>query len=408
VIPRFSPDYRWADLLDFILPASKSYYSKIEKEFADRTGHKYVHFFKYGRTGLYYLLKAMGVKNKKVILPSYTCIVVPYAISLSGNIPIFLDNEEGQFQPNPDSYFNAIDEDTVMVIPTHLFGISQETSELYKKIKRHYPSVFVLQDCAHSFFCTDSTGKCVTEYGDGAMFGMNISKLVNSVKGGALTLKDKTLSEKVNEVYNNESPVNQLALFFESIKMRIYYLLVFFAFMPIFYRWVYWLQKNTKLLSSETDYYSSDKVELPRDFRNRFTAFQAKVGYKSLLRFDNRVENRKVLAKKYIDLLSGMGKGWMFPKFNEGYTWSHFPLAQSSDQFNRFNLKNRLEKLLGSEIGEFVDYSCQDLQSYKSSDKITAKHALALSNKILNLPLTTIELKSSVNLENLRIGLIRH
>ena len=58
-----------------------------------------------------------------------------------------------------------------MVIPTHLFGITQETRELYDYLKRTYPSIFVLQDCAHGFFCKGKNGDLVLKRAMGQFLG---------------------------------------------------------------------------------------------------------------------------------------------------------------------------------------------------------------------------------------------
>ena len=204
MIPRFSPNYSIKNIFSIFMPVNENSISYLENLFIQKTKYKNAIFFRYGRSGIYYLLKALGAKNKKVVLPSYSCVVVANAIEMSGNIPVFLDNEKNCFQPNPESYFNAIDKDTVMIIPTHLFGITQEFENEFKKIKMMYPNIFILQDCAHSFFCKDKKGNFVGKWGDGALFGMNISKLINSVKGGMLTLNDTKLSEEIRKIFNNE------------------------------------------------------------------------------------------------------------------------------------------------------------------------------------------------------------
>lgn len=384
--PRLSPDYRWKDILDPFLPASKDYFEKFKQEFRTRTGLPHVHFFKYGRSGLYFLLKAMGAKNKKVIVPAYTCVVVPHAIVESGNIPVFLDCSPNSFQPNPVDYLKAIDADTVMIIPTHLFGIAEETSELYAEVKRQYPNIFVLQDCAHSFFCKDSTHKCVTEYGDGALFGMNISKLVNSVKGGALCIRNPDLSQKIDEAFFIEKKDSFFVGIKNQIFCRVYYFLAFFAFMPFLYSLVYWLQKNTKLLSAETDYYLEDSVELPKDFNEPMTSFQAKVGYKSILRYDKRVQNRRQVVYFYIKKLKIFSSDAELPEYRDGNTWSHFPIFFFNLQ--RENFMKDFSKKTGLELGKLEDYSCPDLTSYKQKSYRGCYRALSISKNIVNLPLT--------------------
>ena len=60
-------------------------------------GKKHAIFFPYGRTGLLFLLEALGISDQEIICPAYTCVVVPHAIVLSRNEPVFVDS-------NPDTF----------------------------------------------------------------------------------------------------------------------------------------------------------------------------------------------------------------------------------------------------------------------------------------------------------------
>ncbi len=393
MIPRFSPDYRWKDFFQCFLPAKENAVHKLEQEFSKRTGQGNAVAFRYGRSGLYYLLKALGHKNKKIILPSYTCVVVAHAIVMSGNIPVFLDNKKGSFQPDPKAYIATIEkspEDIVMIIPTHLFGIAEETRELYETVKIQYPHIFVLQDCAHSYFCKDSTKEVVTKWGDGALFGMNISKLVNSVKGGMLTLKDAELTNKVRIVYKRDDIKNK-----NSLLSRVYVMAVFFAFTSLGYGLVYWLQKNTKLLSSETDYYQDDVIDLPKDFKGQMNSFEATIGLSSLARYEQRIQDRQNLAVFYADILRPYKDDGLlcYKEPQAGHTWSHFPvIVHDLDKMEM--IISELEKEVGVEIGRIVDYSIADMFAYQEKGYVSCPEAKYTAEHIINLPLCLNEHQS--------------
>ncbi len=392
MIPRFSPDYRWTDFLQCFMPVKKNAVEKLEQEFALKAKHDNAISFRYGRTGLYYLLKALGHKNKKIIMPSYSCVVVAHAIVMSGNIPVFLDSADKSFQPLPSAYITAIEEnieDAVMIIPTHLFGIVEETQELYETVKNKYPHIFILQDCAHGYFCQDSGQEVVTSWGDAALFGMNISKLVNSVKGGMLTLKDAELANEIRKLSAKDEIKTK-----NSLVSRLYVLAVFFAFMPMFYSLVYWLQRKTNILSSETKYYQDDVIELPKDFKLKMNSFEASIGLSSLARYEQRVKNRQTIANIYTDLLRPYKeKGLLqYAEPQAGYTWSHFPVV-INDLKNRDKIINALEQNHGMEIGLIVDYSIADMEAYKKRGHLTCLNAKHTSEHIINLPLCLKEHK---------------
>lgn len=388
MIPRFSPNYDAKDLQTLLSPASSDAVERLEVAFMEQTGHQGAIALKYGRTGLYLLLKALGAKNKKVIMPAYTCVVVAHAVVLSGNIPVFLDNAPGAFQPDPMAYLQAIDSETVMIIPTHLFGIAEETRELIAAVRQQFPHVFILQDCAHSFFCQDRDAVPVTTYGDGALFGMNISKLANTIRGGMLTLRDPEVAAAVRHVWRAEAghAPSSLSL---SLKARLYGLAAGFAFMPPGYALVYQLTHKTTLLNSETQYYQSEQIDLPSDFLYPMLPVEAEIGLRSLQKWEHRVEKRRELAQIYLTELAATGLPsdvLTLPSNQAGHTWSHFPILVPAAQRN--SVQKALETQFQVEIGVIVDYAIPDLVAYQNLGATPCPIASAAVPRVLNLPLT--------------------
>jgi len=381
MIPRFAPNYDWNELLACFLPADPKAVSRFEMKMAKKSGHAHAISFRYGRAGLFYLLKALGAQGKKVILPSYTCIVVAHAIVLSGNIPVFLDNVLGSLQPNPEDYLKAIDFDTIMVIPTHLFGIAEETEDLYHIIKHKFPHVVVLQDCAHSFFCEDEKGKIVTLHGDGALYGMNISKLINTGFGGMLTLRDKELARKVRDLVKLDRKEQQRK---SSLFTRVYVFLATIAFSRLFYRVVYFLTHKTTFLKRYTDYYNPSTIELPKDFFYSVLSFEATIGLKSLAKYNERIRERRKIAQFYWENLVNVPHVKL-PPFKKGNTWSHFPLLVPAAL--RETIVSQLEKSCGVEIGKIVDYSIADLPAYQKLGHKGCPVSRDAAVGIVNLPL---------------------
>lgn len=382
--PRFSPNYGWSTLKMVFLPAREQAVLLLESEFKSRTGHAHAISFAYGRSGLYFLLKALNKPAAEVILPSDTCVVVAHAIQLAGYKPVFLDNSNGQRQPSEEDYLAAVNSKTAMIIPTHLYGLPQETVSLVAHIKQHRPDIFVLQDCAHSFFCRDTAGTVVTAYGDGALFGMNISKLVNCVQGGILTLQDGALAKQIQNLQKDSVRKNQLL-------SRSYVFAAALAFSYPLTLLLDFLRRKTSLLNSQTHYFKDDHIDLPANFAQKLDAFSAEIGLESLLKYDHRILQRQKLASLYTSVLKEVSNKdllW-YPPETPGATWSHFPILVAADKRD-FYLQ-RLEKILGAEIGKIVDYSCADLEAYKKLGHPSCPRALLESTQMLNLPLTWFE-----------------
>ena len=67
-----------------------------------------------GRVALYALLRAMGVvPGDEVVLPAYTCVVVPNAILYTGAVPVYVDVHPGTYCLDLDKLENALRKDTV-------------------------------------------------------------------------------------------------------------------------------------------------------------------------------------------------------------------------------------------------------------------------------------------------------
>ncbi|HIE30186.1 TPA: hypothetical protein EYP66_23220 [Candidatus Poribacteria bacterium] len=140
MIPRLRPYFDHKELLAALRPMPNAV-EIFEQEFARLFETKYALTFSYGRSGLYALFKALGLQNAEIIVPAYTCVVVPHAVVLSGNIPVFVD-------------------------------------------------------CAHSFGARWK-GQLVNKAGDAAIFGSNISKVLSTIFGGIVTTDDEEIYQKL-------------------------------------------------------------------------------------------------------------------------------------------------------------------------------------------------------------------
>lgn len=387
MIPRLAPNYGSKELLAVFLPASKAAIKKLEEKWQKFLGIPNVFFYQYGRTGLYVLLKALGAQNKKVIMPSYSCVVVAHAVSKSGNTPVFLDNKPGSFQPCAEDYLSLIDDETVMVILTHLFGFAEETKKVCEEIKQKYPYVFVLQDCAHSFFVKDNTGRDVSAYGDGVLYGMNISKLVNSVHGGCLAIRNNDIASKVSEF--KLKPYN----LFNLLRERLYCLTVCIAFVPMVYGIIYFIIMKLGLFSKEVHYYNDEEVSLPENFLESFNPFQAKIASLSFDKFQKRIENRRKIAKLYKHHLAEI-KGLELPPFVDEATWSHYPVLVPKELRQKLMEESAKQ---GVELGQVLEYSIGELSSYKGAENFPVSQDQ--SQRMINLPLTFFEIFPRLNPE---------
>ena len=357
MIPRFKPRYGWAEWKAAFTFWSRGNIPKYEKTFAEKFKCEHGVMFPHGRTGIFALLKVWALEKAEVICPAYTCVVVPHAIVLSGNIPVFVDCEEESFNMSLEGISRAVTEKTRVIIPTHLFGYPMDVhtvQEIAEEASRKYGhKVYVVQDCAHSFGAS-WRGDLVTKFGDAAIFGSNVSKLINSIFGGMVITGEEGLAVKLRE-WRKRNLIEKG--WRKSIRRAFYFVAVTFAFRPMFYGWVHWLERKG-LLNRFVKYYEEDAIDFPTDWNHAPAEIEARVGLVHLRRYDHIVENRRRLANRLIEELSSTDDISILP-FEEGATYSHIvALVKDRNQWvNRYRRK-------GEQLGILIEYSVPLIKAY--------------------------------------------
>ncbi|MEM8915440.1 MAG: DegT/DnrJ/EryC1/StrS family aminotransferase, partial [Pseudomonadota bacterium] len=310
--------------------------------------------FPYGRTGQMLLMEALGLKDREIILPAYTCVVVAHAIVKSGNKPVFIDSEPDGFNMDLDLAEAAINDRTGAIIATSIHGYPVDLDRLDALITRH-PDVHIIQDCAHSFMA-NWKGRSVQEAGIAAIFGLNVSKLMTSVFGGMITTADARLNERLRTI--RDSRLERLGSLAE-LKKVAYILASNAALTPMAFSMVKVIQKMG-LIDRFVRYYDEAQIDMPQDHLRAMGSVAASVGVSQCQRYPETVKRRQRLAKLYHSLLSDVPGIEMFPLV-DGATYSHFVLQV--DQPDR--LVAACEKQ-GVELGRVIDYCLPDMESYTS------------------------------------------
>ena len=82
---------------------------KYELKFSKKVGTHSAYSFGAGRMALYAILEALDIKDgDEVIIPAYTCVVVPNAVLYRGAKPIYVDIERDTFNIDVTQIESAI------------------------------------------------------------------------------------------------------------------------------------------------------------------------------------------------------------------------------------------------------------------------------------------------------------
>lgn len=161
------------------------------------------YFFK-GRVALYALLKAFGVgAGHRVLLPGYTCIVVPSAVRYLGAISEYTDIDMQSYNsllPNYESvYARMVDEGTAgslkAVIIQHTYGNPNRDTKAIVAWARQ-KGLYVIEDCAHANGVTID-GQPAGNFGDGAFFSTQWSKPFTTGMGGIAQLNNFNFADEM-------------------------------------------------------------------------------------------------------------------------------------------------------------------------------------------------------------------
>ena len=354
---------------------------RFEKEFAKAFQAVDAVAFPYGRSAQWAFFKAIGIENAEVIMPAYTCSVVAHAVTLSGNIPRFIDITLDDYNMNLDEAEAAINRRTRAIIATHTFGYPQDLDRLEAMVRRaenHYGhKVWLMQDCCHAFGAKWKS-RLIGTSGDVAVYAFNISKIITSIFGGILTFQNKILANKVRHWRDTTFKKPGLK---KNIYRRMYLIGVYAAFLKPIYKWVWYLEKKSSLLNRWTKAFHLDqKVCFPPDYLKNLTNFEAEVGRRQLKKYSTIIKRRKIQAKIYDKKLK-KHKMWKLPPILTGATYSHYTISV-------LNRKQTIQEYAkkGIHLGEVIQYSIPALKPYSDS-RGHFPNAEKASKSVINFPI---------------------
>jgi dTDP-4-amino-4,6-dideoxygalactose transaminase len=392
MIPRLKPTLGTSEILAGVHPPRKDDVERFEQSFAELMGQKYALAFSYGRTGLMLLLEALQLKNQEIICPAYTCVVVPHAITYSGNVPVFIDCEQGGFNMDLDLAEQAITKRTGAIIATSLFGYPVNLDRL-EEIRKRHPQIHIVQDCAHSF-AAKWREKPVQKGGIAAFYGLNISKTLTSVFGGLISTDNE-------ELYRTLATIRRQRVKKPSWRKgfrRLSYLLAAYL---VFWRPMYGLINHLErygILEYFVKYYDKSKIDMPKDFLQGMTGVEARVGMANIKRYDQLIKTRTRASAYYFKKLSRLikvketissnlvsplqdGYELVLPPRVDGATYSHFViLTRNRDEWLRRGIRK------GVQLGWLIEYNIPEMEAYGGHPPEEFPIAARYARTAVNLP----------------------
>jgi dTDP-4-amino-4,6-dideoxygalactose transaminase len=335
-----------------------------------------------GRVGLYAVLKAMGVgPGDEVILPAFTCVVVPNAILYTGATPVYADINPSSLCCDVQSIENAITPNTKAILIQNMLGLSYKVHDIVSLAKAR--GIYTIEDCTHGF-----GGKYQGQFNglmsDAAFFSSQWNKPFSTGIGGMLVINNPALIEPLQKL--------NVTLLAPSFKDRVVlstliwartYLLKGFTYWTLL-RWYRWMSKKGWVIGSS----SAEELAgttMPEAYFKGMSDVQSDAGIKALQALKNAMLLRKTNALKIHDWLVKHHKTCVPQSLHEDHAFLKYPLlVNDRAAFIEKSEKARLP--LG-------DWFISPLHPVKSSlvpwglNIDEYPHARYISEHIVNLPL---------------------
>jgi perosamine synthetase len=345
MIPRYDLTFQYGDLTRALRASARADIDEILcAQLKKLYAVKHVFTFDSARIALVALLKAYNHPGE-VLMPAYTCIVVPEAVQFAGYQPIFADIDCQSLNVTRDTLIKSLTTNTTVVLATHLFGIPCDIDEVLKFGREN--NLLVVEDAAPAIGA-EFQKKYVSSFGDASIISFQATKVISGEDGGALLTNNDMLAEKVSRLLETaNSPNPNWYIFVKAMIRKI-------ALSHLIYPLV---QFGYRLLGKEVMYeVVSPETERPECFLKRCSPFSSALVLVQLDRLSRNLERRRQLAQIYIAELSNH-PDIALPRIAEhgSPSWIQFPiLVRDKQGFYQYMQKH------GIDMSWTYRYSCAD------------------------------------------------
>lgn len=168
---------------------------KLECWFQEHFDIRHAIAFNSARSALFTLMQELKKINEygNVVIPGFSCVVVSNSIRAAGLEVRYADIDPETLSPSLQSIDSLIDNNTVAIVIQHVFGFTDENVD---ELRKRYPELMIIEDCAHSIGGHYGDGQLTGTKGDFAFFSFEQSKLITCWTGGIL-IGNSELMKKV-------------------------------------------------------------------------------------------------------------------------------------------------------------------------------------------------------------------
>lgn len=294
-----------------------------------------------GRVALYAILRSLDIRqDDEVILPAFTCVVVPNAIKYLGARPVYADVDPETYTMDVNGIKKKVNDKTKLIIAQNTFGLSSDLDPIMELAKEK--GLWVIEDCAHGFGGTYKSMQNGTVT-DAAFYSSQWNKPFSTGLGGIAVTKNEKIAEKLKQIESEAIKPTLKELSSLTLQLlAVDYLLNNHTYWPALklYRWL----SNRSLITGSSQGFELEKPVMPEDFLKGFSRIQLKRLNKELGRIEKNFSHRNNIAARYKEMLRDIGIGVPLEPGYAVHTYVKFPLlVENRDGFFRAAEKARIE-----------------------------------------------------------------
>ena len=166
---------------------------ELESRIAERIGAAECVLVANATLGLQLLMKALDLTGE-VIVPSFTFMATPNAVSWQGLTPVFCEIDSTTHNLDLRACERAIGPDTSAILAVHVWGRGCRPTAFQTLADREGISLFF--DAAHGFDCW-SEGHRLGCNGEAEVFSLHATKSFHCGEGGAITTRSAELAREL-------------------------------------------------------------------------------------------------------------------------------------------------------------------------------------------------------------------
>ncbi|MFC1496717.1 DegT/DnrJ/EryC1/StrS family aminotransferase [Candidatus Margulisiibacteriota bacterium] len=277
---------------------------------------------------LFFICNALKKETDKsrVIIPAYTATSVVPPILQAGLKPVLCDISLLDFNLDLELLGDVVDDKTLAIVPTHLFGIPQYNIE---KIKPAFENIFIIEDAAQAMG-SKYDNISVGHFSDAVVFSFNRGKNLPTNGGGVIFTKAEKIAASLSvEIGKIEKPtvINKLL---QPFKMTAVAAAMQPSIFAVLYPFISRFKDNTVRESFEI---------------TAFSDYQAGIGLSLLDKLAASSEKRYMNGSRYIQELEGV-KSIILPQISDNAypAFNRFPLLFKEPE-DRLKIETELAKI---------------------------------------------------------------